>query len=122
VATRRRRSREATSLLETEAYRHPKADSPLRPDVGTQPPFRKKKLLVTYRYDWSLSLALEWDGQSSVREPGKWLIGLIETAAALPPPHVFDRPRSQGLLRCHRRIPLCAGPFSWCARLEARLR
>ena len=100
----------ATSLLETEAYRHPEADSPLRPDAGTQPPFRKKKPPVTYRYDWSLSPALEWDGQNSVRELGEWLIGLIEKAAALPHPHVFDRPQPQGLLRCHRWNSLLACP------------
>jgi adenine-specific DNA-methyltransferase len=61
--------------------------------VGTQPQFRKKKPPVTYRYDSSLSPALEWDGQNPVRELGEWLIGLIEKAAALPPPHVFDRPQ-----------------------------
>ena len=47
-----------------ESYRHPEAESPLRPDVGTQPQFRKKKPPATYRYDSSLSPALDWDGQN----------------------------------------------------------
>jgi adenine-specific DNA-methyltransferase len=82
----------ATALQEAEAYRHPEAESPLRPDVGTQPQFRKKKPPVTYCYDSSLSPALDWDGQNSARELGEWLLGLIEKATALPPPHVFDKP------------------------------
>jgi adenine-specific DNA-methyltransferase len=49
-------------------YRHPEAESPLRPDVGTQAQFRKKKAPVTYRYDSSLSPALDWDGQHPARE------------------------------------------------------
>ncbi len=65
----------------------------MRPDVGTQPQFRKKKPPVTYRYDSSLSPALDWDGQNAARELGEWLLGLIERAAALPEPHAFDRPQ-----------------------------
>ena len=63
----------------------------MRPDVGTQPQFRKKKPPVTYRYDSSLSPTLNWDGQNPARELGEWLLGVIERAAALPAPHVFDR-------------------------------
>ena len=76
-----------------ENYRHPEADSPLRPDVGTQPQFRKKRPPVTYRYDSSWSPALDWDGQNPARELGEWLIGLIEKAAALPSPHEFAKPQ-----------------------------
>ena len=47
-----------------ESYRHYEATSPMRPDVGTQPQFRKKKPPATYRYDSSLSPALDWDGQA----------------------------------------------------------
>ncbi|MBI3106975.1 MAG: site-specific DNA-methyltransferase [Candidatus Rokubacteria bacterium] len=65
----------------------------MRPDVGTQPQFRKKKPPATYRYDSSLSPALDWDGQNAARELGEWLLGLIERAAALPAPHAFDRPQ-----------------------------
>jgi adenine-specific DNA-methyltransferase len=54
-----------------EAYRHVTAESPSRPDVGTQPQFRKKKPPATYRYDSSLSPALDWDGQNAAREQGE---------------------------------------------------
>lgn len=46
----------------TESYRHPTAESLLRPDVGTQAQFRKKKPHATYRYDSSLDPAMSWDG------------------------------------------------------------
>ena len=88
----RRRNTQTAALQEALAYRHPEAESPLRPDVGTQSQFKKKKPPVTYRYDSSLSPALSWDGQNPARELGEWLIGLIEKAAALPPPHAFDKP------------------------------
>ena len=49
-------------------YRHPESESLMRPDVGTQAQFKKKKPPKTYRYDSSLSPALEWDGQNPARE------------------------------------------------------
>ena len=52
-------------------YRHPEAQTPLRPEVGTQAQFRKKKPPATYRYDSSLSPALDWDGQNPAREQGE---------------------------------------------------
>jgi adenine-specific DNA-methyltransferase len=57
-----------------ETYRHPEATSPLRPEVGTQSQFRKKKPPVTYRYDSSLSPSMEWDGQNPAREQGEQFI------------------------------------------------
>ncbi len=65
----------------------------MRPDVGTQAQFSKKKPPKTYRYDSSLSPALDWDGQNPARELGEWLLACIEEAAALPSPHRFDPPR-----------------------------
>jgi len=66
-----------------ENYKHPEADSPLRPDVGTQPRFRKKKPPVTYRYDSSLSPSLDWDGQNAAREEGEAAIKSILDATSL---------------------------------------
>lgn len=60
----------------TGEYRHPSAESPLRPEVGTQSQFRKKKPPVKYRYDSSLSPALDWDNNPT-REMGEWLISII---------------------------------------------
>ena len=51
-----------------EGYRHPEANALIRPDVGTQAQFRKKKKPATWRYDPSLPPALDWDGQNPARE------------------------------------------------------
>ena len=58
-------------------YRHPEAETPLRPEVGTQAQFRKKKPPTTYKYDSSLSPALDWDGQNPAREQGEAAIRTI---------------------------------------------
>lgn len=78
---------------EAKAYTHTGSDVALRPEVGTQPQFRKKKPPVTYRYDSSLSPSLDWDGQNAAREQGEWLLAMIEQAAALPAPHRFTTPQ-----------------------------
>jgi len=77
----------------TETYRHPTSESLMRPEVGTQTQFRKKKPPVTYHYDSSLSPSLQWDGQNSVRELGEWLLSIIEKALTLPSPHEFKKPQ-----------------------------
>lgn len=91
-------TKQAASVKSAESYKHPEADSPMRPDVGVQPEFahnkRLKKPAKGYRYDSSLSPSLEWDSQNSARDLGEWLIGLISEAAALEPPHVFPLPGS----------------------------
>ena len=46
---------------QAESYKHADVTSPMRPDVGTQAQFRKKKPPATYRYDSSISPALDWD-------------------------------------------------------------
>ena len=76
-----------------DAFTHPEATSPMRPDVGTQAVFKKKKPPVTYRYDSSLSPALDWDGQNPAREQGEALIAgigrqLAEIRAALDDPKI----------------------------------
>src|ERR1700730_6746833 len=68
---------------EPSPYRHPEADSPLRPEVGTQPQFKKRKPPVTYRYDSSLPPELNWDGQNHAREDGEALIRKILEAETL---------------------------------------
>jgi len=77
-----------------ESYKHPESESPMRPDVGTQAQFKKKKPPVTYRYDSSLSPALDWDGQNSARELGEWLLSKAGESAALPAPHKFEKPQT----------------------------
>jgi adenine-specific DNA-methyltransferase len=58
VANRKSNSK-SKSPREASTYRHPEAESPLRPEVGTQAQFKKRKPPVTYRYDSSLSPALD---------------------------------------------------------------
>ena len=62
---------------EAANYTHPEANLALRPEVGTQPQFKKSKPPQKYRYDSSLSPALDWDGQNSAREQGEMLIKQI---------------------------------------------
>src|SRR3990172_6311561 len=75
--------RTTTTTQKAESYRHTDADSPLRPDVGTQAQFKKKKPPKTYRYDSSLSPALDWDGQNAAREQGEVLIRQVLEAGKL---------------------------------------
>src|SRR5713226_5479268 len=67
---------------QAESYTHAE-EALLRPDVGTQAQFRKKKAPKTYRYDSSLSPALDWDGQNPAREQGELLIRQILEAESL---------------------------------------
>ena len=54
----------------------------MRPEVGTQAQFKKKKEPQKYRYDDSLSPALEWDGQNPARERGEARIARAEQELA----------------------------------------
>lgn len=54
----------------------------MRPEVGTQAQFKKKKPPKTYRYDSSLSPALDWD-TNPARERGETLITRILEAESL---------------------------------------
>ena len=89
----KKKSTRAVREVSTEVYRHPEATSPLRPEVGTQAQFRKKKPPQEYRYDSSLSPELSWDGQNAAREFGEWLLACVDEASRLPAPHKFDTPR-----------------------------
>lgn len=62
---------------QAENYQHPEAKTLMRPDVGTQAQFKKKKPPKSYRYDPSLSPELDWDGQNPAREQGEALIQKI---------------------------------------------
>lgn len=67
---------------QTVPYKHPGAKSLMRPEVGTQAQFKKKKPPKTYRYDSSLSPALDWDATNPAREQGEALIASLETKIA----------------------------------------
>src|SRR4051812_8671295 len=93
MATKRPRSVKTAKKIQTETYNHPEAELLLRPEVGTQSQFRKKRPPKTYRYDSSLSPTLDWDGQNAVRNLGEWLVAMIEQASQLEPPHTFKEPQ-----------------------------
>lgn len=116
-------------VAETRSYAHPEASTLLRPDVGTQAQFRKKKPPQSFRYDSSLSPALDFDGQNSAREVGEWLLACIEEAAGLPAPHEFDSARSmvgpsgpievRGLADAVARLKALSRPFlDWAGKAE----
>ena len=93
---------------EASTYRHPEADSPLRPEVGTQPQFKKRKPPVTYRYDSSLSPELNWDGQNHARETGEALIREILEARSL-----------EDAKGAAERLKAMSGPFlNWSGKAE----
>jgi hypothetical protein len=116
------RARAAPKRAET--YRH-EDEVPLRPDVGTQAQFKQRKPPKTYRYDSSLSPALDWDGQNPVRELGEWLLAQIEEASKLDRPHRFDSPRSfdgievGGLADAVEQLKSLSKPFlDWSGKAE----
>jgi adenine-specific DNA-methyltransferase len=82
-----------SKTAEAKPYKHPEAESPMRPEIGTQARFTKKLPAQKYRYDSSLSPAMEFDGPNPARVLGEWLLARIQEAAALPAPHVFPAPQ-----------------------------
>jgi adenine-specific DNA-methyltransferase len=107
-----------------ESYKH-EEEAILRPEVGTQAQFRKKRPPKTYHYDSSLSPALDWDGQNPAREFGDWLLTQIEEAASLGPPHRFSEAHRfgdvsiDGLDDILRELKALSGPFlDWAGKAE----
>src|SRR6266851_280389 len=112
-----------------ETYQHPEADSPMRPEVGTQAQFKKKKPPVRYRYDSSLSPDLEWDGQNPARETGEALIEEIadcgfRIAELSKQPSSPERDKEVASLKAQivnaqSRLRLISGPFlNWSGKAE----
>src|ERR1035437_733378 len=82
-ATRAQKKKNGVTGNPAKSYQHPESDSPMRPDIGTQAQFKKKKEPKKYRYDSSLSPAMEFDGQNPAREQGEALIRQIFEAKSL---------------------------------------
>src|ERR1035437_8175387 len=93
MATKRAAGRPAQSQT-AESYQHKTADSPMRPDVGTQAQFKKRKPPKTYRYDNSLDPALSWDEGNGSRGLCEWLLARITDRARLPAPHRCAEPQT----------------------------
>src|SRR5437870_2374345 len=82
-AKRNVRSQSGVRPKQAESYRHSEATNLMRPDVGTQAQFKKKKPPQIYRYDSSLSPELDWDGKNPARERGEELIRQVLEAETL---------------------------------------
>jgi adenine-specific DNA-methyltransferase len=108
VAVHKSKHNPSKAARDALTYRHPEAELPLRPEVGTQPQFRKRKPPVTYYYDSSLSPALDWDGQNHAREAGEALIREILEAETL------EEAKSAA-----ERLKAMSGPFlNWAGKAE----
>ncbi len=77
---------------EARGYVHATTDMAARPEIGVAPRLRSKAPPARYRYDSSLSPALDWD-TAPARDAGAFLLSCVEEAAALPPPQRFPAPR-----------------------------
>jgi adenine-specific DNA-methyltransferase len=123
-------AKKAAKLQQAESYKHPEAESPMRPDVGTQAQFKNRKPPITYRYDSSLSPALDWDGQNRAREQGQAAIeeishGLTQISADIKAGRVKIEKGSvaaQGLARAREaaeRLKSLSKPFlNWAGKAE----
>jgi len=91
-----------------ENYPHPGATAATRPEVGTQARFRSSAPPQTYRYDSSLSPALEWEGQNPAREQAEALIRQVLDAASL------DEAKAAA-----EKLRRMSGPFlNWAGKAE----
>jgi len=128
MATRRKTS---TPPAAPQAYSHPEASSPARPEIGAQAHFKKSKAPATYRYDSSLAPELCWDEENPARVTGEWLLACIDVASKLPAPHQFDTPRNllaadgavvatcDGLTDGIRQLRALGAPFlNWTGKAE----
>ena len=81
IPAARKAATTAKTAKTAETYDHKDKELLLRPDVGLQAQFRKKKPPKTYRFDSSLDPNLSWD-ISADREKAESLIAQIETASS----------------------------------------
>src|SRR6266705_6654038 len=69
-----------------KAYDHKETEAVLRPDIGLQAQFKKKKELAKYRYDRSLDPQLSWDINAD-RERAESLIDKVCNAKSVEDAH-----------------------------------
>src|SRR5207247_4471586 len=77
-----RRAARPASAKTPKAYDHKETEAILRPDIGIQAQFKKKKEPAKYRYDRSLDPQLSWD-INAYREAAEGLIEKISAAKAV---------------------------------------
>ena len=118
----RKKSAPAAPPSGTASYEHKTAEALIRPEVGVQPRFKKRKPPAKYAYDASLAPTMQWDAGNPAREQGEALIARIEAAAqalqAAVTPEATERARAElnaatGALRALSR------PFlEWAGKAE----
>ncbi len=117
-----RRAKRAPQPPQAESYSHPEAKTPLRPDVGVQAQFKKTKPPQTYRYDSSLSPALDWDGQNAAREQGETLLAEIAAQTARLKTAKNDKERQAAIAALEaatQRLKALGRPFlNWAGKAE----
>ena len=102
------RKKKKSKPPETSSYKHPTASSLMRPEIGTQPQFRKKKKPAKYRYDSSLDPSMSWDEGHAAREEGEALIGQILDAKSL-----------ENAKAAAAKLKSMSAPFlNWCGKAE----
>jgi len=82
MATRGKRTKNSSDPAPAKSYTHKDQTALMRPDVGTQAQFKKRKEPVRYAYDHPIPL-LQWDGHNPAREKGEALIREILEAGSL---------------------------------------
>jgi adenine-specific DNA-methyltransferase len=63
------------------SFDHKTAEAVIRPEVGVQARFSKRRPPKRYAYDPSLAPSMQWDGANAAREAGEALIAQIDRAA-----------------------------------------
>ncbi len=81
------------SAPRAKSYEHADKRLRMRPEIGSQARFSKKKEPKRYCYDSALAPSMNWDSRNPGRDFCEFLLACAEDAAKLPPPHLFDEPR-----------------------------
>jgi adenine-specific DNA-methyltransferase len=124
-----RRKTIKTPAAPPQAYSHPEATSPARPEIGAQAHFKKTKAPAKYRYDSSLAPELLWDEGNPAREDAEKLIaeladhGLQLAALAMQAPSKQRDAEIQRLEKtireAKRALATMSGPFlNWTGKAE----
>jgi adenine-specific DNA-methyltransferase len=118
----RKKTTSAPAAPSSAAFEHKRAEALIRPEVGVQSRFKKRKPPAKYAYDPSLAPSMQWDGGNPARERGEALIASIEAAAqrlaAAAAP--ADRERAQAELReATTALKALSHPFlEWAGKAE----
>ncbi len=104
------------------SYEHKAAEALIRPEVGVQSRFRRRKPPAKYAYDASLAPTMQWDAGNPARERGEALIASIEAAAQrlAAATEALEREQAQADLReATAALKALSRPFlEWAGKAE----